>query len=151
MGGFEINPGAVKGTELRILEYPHPTLRSESCDVVDFDYSLKKLTREMFAVIAPQVGVSRRLMVYNPTGDSRQRKAEVVLCNPVIVEYSDEKDVEEEGCLSFPGFTADVERSIWIKVEFQDMKDFPNRSGDESKFTWMTSLQLMVQEARYDT
>lgn len=61
-------------------------------------------------------------MVYNPTGDSRQRKAEVVLCNPVIVEYSDEKDVEEEGCLSFPGFTADVERSIWIKVEFQDMK-----------------------------
>jgi len=71
---------------------------------------------------APQVGVNRRLMVFNPEGDPRKRRSEVVLCNPVIVEYSDTTDVEVEGCLSFPGFTADVERSEWIKVEYQDVK-----------------------------
>ena len=27
-----------------------------------------------------------------------------------------------EGCLSFPGFTADVVRPKWVKVEYQDKK-----------------------------
>jgi hypothetical protein len=39
MGGFgvqkeEVNPGAVAGTKLRIIEYPHPQLREANADVV---------------------------------------------------------------------------------------------------------------------
>lgn len=59
MEGFdrEINPGAVAGTNLRILEYPHPLLRATNCDVVDFDYNLKKLTKEMFSIMYASRGV----------------------------------------------------------------------------------------------
>ena len=56
---------------------------------------------------APQVGVNKRLMVYNAEG-IRGRGKEVVLCNPVLVEASEEEDYFEEGCLSFPGIYADV-------------------------------------------
>lgn len=47
MGGFggkeEVNPGSVRGTKLRILEYPHPLLREANADVVDFDYKVGSL------------------------------------------------------------------------------------------------------------
>jgi peptide deformylase len=128
----EVNPGAVPGTALRVLEYPHPLLRAPNEEVVDFaNDALRGLTKQMFAIMyasrgvglaAPQLGVNKRLMVFNPEGDSRKWMAEVVLCNPRIVEFSSTAALDEEGCLSFPGFTADVRRSSWIKVEYQNLK-----------------------------
>ena len=44
------------------------------------------------------------------------------MVNPKIVEFSEAKDVETEGCLSFPGMNGDVERSKWIKVQAQNLK-----------------------------
>lgn len=61
-------------------------------------------------------------MVYNPSGDKKKWLDETTLVNPKIVEFSDAKDVETEGCLSFPGMNGDVERSKWIKVEAQNTK-----------------------------
>lgn len=124
----EINPGAVDGTDLRILEYPHPLLRAPNSEVVSFDDSLRKLTQEMFAIMyasrgvglaAPQLGINKRLMVFNPEGKKEKWMSEVVLCNPRIVERGAGRETDEEGCLSFPGFTADVDRAGWIQVEFQ--------------------------------
>lgn len=71
---------------------------------------------------APQVGVNKRLMVYNESGDPKKWMQEVVMVNPQIVEFSEATDVEEEGCLSFPGMGGDVERSKWIKVEAYNLK-----------------------------
>jgi len=126
----EINPGVVAGTDLRILEYPHPVLRAENTEVTEFDDALKRLTKEMFAIMyasrgvglaAPQLGINKRLIVFNPEGDPKKWLSEVVLCNPVIEEYSSSKSLGEEGCLSFPGFTADVMRSQTIKVKWQGL------------------------------
>lgn len=125
----EINPGAVDGTDLRILEYPHPLLRAPNSEVVSFDDSLRKLTQEMFAIMyasrgvglaAPQLGINKRLMVFNPEGKKEKWMSEVVLCNPRIVEWGSGREMDEEGCLSFPGFTADVDRAVWIQVEYQN-------------------------------
>ena len=44
------------------------------------------------------------------------------MVNPQIVEFSEAKDVEIEGCLSFPNMNGKVERSKWIKVEAQNLK-----------------------------
>lgn len=127
----EINPGVLPGTNLRILEYPHPKLRAPNDDITDFDDSLRKLSKEMFDLMyasrgvglaAPQLGVNKRLMVFNPEGDPKKWMSEVTLVNPEIIEYSSGVDVEEEGCLSFPGFTADVQRSAWIKVQYQNLR-----------------------------
>lgn len=62
------------------------------------------------------------MMVYNDTGDQRKFARETVLVNPRIVEASDARDVAEEGCLSFPDMSGDVERSKWIKVEALNLR-----------------------------
>ena len=132
----EIDPGVVEGTDLRVLKYPHPSLRAANEEIPVEELTgpgseIAKIAKEMFLVMyatqgvglaAPQVGINKCLMVYNESGDSRKWMQEVVMVNPKIVEFSEAKDVEEEGCLSFPGMGGDVERSKWIKVEAQNLK-----------------------------
>jgi len=127
----EVDPGAVEGTDLRVLRYPHPALRAPNAEFPPEELTgpgceASKLAREMFLVMyatkgvglaAPQVGVNKRLMVYNDTGDAKKFTRETIMVNPRIMEFSAGKDVEEEGCLSFPGMGGEVERSKWIKVE----------------------------------
>ena len=132
----EVNPGAVPGTALRILEYPHPLLRTENAPIVDFGPELAALASEMLLVMyasqgvglaAPQVGINRRLMVVNWSGDPEEVESELVLCNPQILYTSKGKDLDIEGCLSFPGFTADVARSRSIKVRYDDLDGKPQK------------------------
>ena len=125
----EIDPGVVEGTDLRIVKYPHPSLRADNAEITEEelqDGSIAKLAKEMFMVMyaaqgvglaAPQVGVNKRMMVYNPSGDPKKWLEEVVLVNPRITTKSESTDVETEGCLSFPDMNGDVQRSKWIKVE----------------------------------
>lgn len=130
----EVDPGSVEGTDLRIVKYPHPSLRQENAEVTEDelnDGSIAKLAKEMFLVMyaaqgvglaAPQVGVNKRLMVYNQHGDPKKWLDEVTMVNPKIVEYSDASDTESEGCLSFPDMDGPVKRSKWIKVEAVNLK-----------------------------
>jgi len=130
----EVDPGVVEGTDLRVLKYPHPSLRAKNEEVTPEeleDGSIAKIAKEMFLVMyaaegvglaAPQVGINKRLMVYNEHGDSKKWLAETVLVNPKIVEFSEGADTETEGCLSFPGMNGPVQRSKWIKVEAQNLK-----------------------------
>lgn len=85
-----------------------------------------ELARKMFQVMyadkgvglaAPQVGINKRLMVYNPTGKSSSFLSQVVMVNPKIVDCSDKQVVALEGCLSFPGIAAKVRRHEWVRVE----------------------------------
>jgi hypothetical protein len=64
----EVDPGVVEGTDLRVLKYPHPSLRANDEEVTVFDDALKKTLKEMFLVMyaskgvglaAPQVGCAR--------------------------------------------------------------------------------------------
>jgi peptide deformylase len=123
--GDEIDPGEVKGTKLKILKYPHPKLRTENEVVSVFDDELKRMASEMLLIMraadgiglaAPQVGINKRLMVFNEFADSG--KSDMILVNPRIVSKSEETDIREEGCLSFPQINGDVVRSIWIEVEY---------------------------------
>lgn len=132
----EVDPGVVEGTDLRVLKYPHPSLRRENEVIPDEELTgpgceTSKIAKEMFLVMyatngvglaAPQVGINKRLMVYNDTGDPKKWMKENIFVNPKIVEYSDAKDIETEGCLSFPDMDGDVQRSKWIKIEAQNLK-----------------------------
>lgn len=68
---------------------------------------------------APQVGVNKRVMVFNPDADPKAFLKEVVLVNPQIVAKSKKTLVEPEACLSFPGMQGCVRRHDWVKVEAQ--------------------------------
>jgi len=132
----EIDPGIVPGTNLRVLKYPHPALRAPNA-LIDMSEltgpgcEISQVVKEMFLVMyashgcglaAPQVGINRRLMVYNESGDPKDWMGETVMINPRIIEYSTGTDVEEEGCLSFPKIRARVVRPRWIKIEAMNLK-----------------------------
>lgn len=135
-GGFfkiqkeEVDPGKVKGTELQVLKYPNPKLRTENQQVSIFDDKLKVLADEMLLVMyaangiglaAPQVGVNKKIMVFNEKGSSSKNETEMILVNPSIVERSSETDLMEEGCLSFPQIHGQVRRHVWVRVQYSNV------------------------------
>jgi peptide deformylase len=97
----------------------------ESTEIEDLAKGMLQVmyAAEGVGLATPQVGVNKRLVVYNTSGDSKKWLEETILVNPEIIEYSDAKDAEIEGCLSFPDMNGEVTRSKWIKV--QAMKGYP--------------------------
>ncbi|KAL9235130.1 hypothetical protein vseg_009922 [Gypsophila vaccaria] len=114
---------------LKIVEYPDPRLRAKNKRINIFDDNLKNLVAEMFDVMyrtdgiglsAPQVGMNIELMVFNAVGE-RGKGEEIVLINPKVTKYSQKITHFEEGCLSFPGIYADVQRPESVKVDAKDL------------------------------
>lgn len=72
---------------------------------------------------APQIGINKRIIVCGiPVDKSDENYAILLMYNPEITEVGDQKDVFEEGCLSLPGVTGNVERPTSVTVEYQDEK-----------------------------
>ncbi len=110
---------------MRIIKYPHPTLRHKSKDLRSVDAELKKIVGEMLDLMyehkgiglaANQVDLPYRLFVLNVEGDPAAKDQEFVFINPLIVKRSSGKEEGEEGCLSFPEIYAPVRRSEKIVV-----------------------------------
>ena len=69
---------------------------------------------------APQVDIRRRIVVIDLKEDGKSYP--MTFINPKIVKFSDEKFINQEGCLSVPEYYADVERAKEVEVEwFDDM------------------------------
>ena len=114
---------------MEVLVYPDPILRRGGKAITQFDAELRRLAGEMLEAMydeggvglaAPQVGIEQKLLVLNPPGDRANRAEERVLCNPKITRKKG-RAFEEEGCLSFPGIRAEVERWVSITVTYQDL------------------------------
>lgn len=112
-----------------VLIYPHPVLRRGGQPITEFDQDLRALADRMMEAMyeeggvglaAPQVGIEWKLLVLNPSGSKDDRSGERVLCNPKIVRKK-KREFGEEGCLSFPGIQAEVERHVEITVVYQDL------------------------------
>lgn len=114
---------------LDVVVYPDPILRRGGDTIREFGPSLHALAERMFAAMyaeggvglaAPQVAIPQKLLVLNPKGDPNDRSGELALCNPRITRKKG-RGIEEEGCLSFPGIHAEVERWLSITVSYQDL------------------------------
>lgn len=68
---------------------------------------------------ANQVGVSKRIMVTDPSAGERRNEL-ITIVNPQIVSVDGEQ-YEEEGCLSVPGFTAAVVRPKTVVIKGVDL------------------------------
>ena len=110
-----------------------PVLRQQTKPVTVFDSRLKKLAQVMTEVMvrgegvglaANQIGVVSRVMVWRNPDVEEERYAWV---NPVIVEESEARCTESEGCLSVPGATMEVSRAEEVVVECQDVTGEPLR------------------------
>lgn len=133
---------------LEILKYPDPLLKKKALPVGIIDEGIEGLINSMvetmyaakgIGLAANQVGVDKRVIVLDipeeegsggkrssiVCGQSHNRinqgsgKNLIVLINPEIV-ASEGKTTYEEGCLSLPGFTAEVKRFLKVRVRGLD-------------------------------
>jgi peptide deformylase len=111
---------------LPILRYPDPKLNTVARPVQAVDARIKALISDMvetmydadgIGLAATQVDVHERLIVIDVSGE---RNEPLVLINPEITWASDEKQINDEGCLSVPGIYDGVERSCAVKVQALD-------------------------------
>jgi len=121
---------------LRIVKYPHPTLRYKSRELKLVDLELRKAIAEMFELMyhyrgiglaANQVDLPYRVFILNVTGDPAVKEQEHVLINPTILKQTGNVEAEE-GCLSFPDLYAPVRRAERIVAVAY------NLAGEEKRY-----------------
>jgi peptide deformylase len=102
-----------------------PVLKSSATPVDRFDDSLHRQVRRMAGIMndaigvglaAPQLGLSQRLLVYRVGPDAPL----IALANPQVEWASEDRETLDEGCLSIPGITVDVERPVYVRVRALD-------------------------------
>ena len=130
-----------------VLIYPDPILRHGGKPITEFGADLRELADRMIEAMyveggvglaAPQVGIEQKLLVLNPSGSKDDRSGALVLRNPKVMRKK-KREFGEEGCLSFPGIQAEVERWIEITVVYQDA------NGDEQALKCDGWLARIVQ------
>ena len=109
---------------MRIVKYPHPTLRHKSKPLRRVDAELRKIIRQMLDLMyrdkgvglaANQVDLPYRLFVMNVQSDPQAKDQEYAFINPVITKRNGTAE-DEEGCLSLPEVFAPVKRSEEIMI-----------------------------------
>jgi peptide deformylase len=108
----------------QVRQYPDPVLRMQANEVEELDDTLSGLVERMTKLMqeargvglaAPQVGILRRVFVYQTDDDAPV----TALVNPRITSVSDERDSVEEGCLSLgaASVVVPVERPVSVSLE----------------------------------
>ena len=115
-------------TKRKIITEPDIILRKKSATLEKVDDDLRKLMDDMLETMyaAPgiglagvQIGILKRLIVIDVSRDE-EKKSPLFLINPEIITKSSNTSVYEEGCLSLPGYFAEIERPAECQIEYLD-------------------------------
>ena len=130
-----------------IIKIPNPFLKVVAKPVIDIDENILSLLDDMLETMydangiglaATQIAVDKRLIVMdcgevdfeteNLTEEEYNKKLKensikpspIKMINPKIVSLGDKIKEREEGCLSIPGYNANVKRPASLIVEYTD-------------------------------
>ncbi|MEC7881220.1 MAG: peptide deformylase [Chloroflexota bacterium] len=128
-----------------ILTFPNSLLRKRAKPVKEIDSDIMNLIKDMkdtlteasgVGLAANQVGVLKRVVVIlnSPESDI------IAYINPEITNRNGKRDVPE-GCLSFPGYSGIVTRSISVTARYM------NESGGKIK---ITANELLSQALEHE-
>lgn len=111
---------------MSLLTYPDPRLRAAAQSVTSFDEDLARLADDLVAAVeaapaiglaASHIGVLRRVIAVRASSEAMVR----IYVNPVIEWASNETMINEEGSVSMPGVSAEVERPKAVRVAYSDL------------------------------
>jgi peptide deformylase len=113
-----------------VVKFGDPVLKSKASPVGSFGPELRAEVERMFEIMrdglgvglaATQLGILRRLLVFHagPDGESS------AIVNPQIEWLSEEAAVAEEGCLSLPRVSVDVERPLYARFSGRGIEGEP--------------------------
>lgn len=141
---------------LPIYLYGQAVLRKETEEITADYPELPKLLENMYETLvksegvglaAPQVGLAIRLFIVDlrplAEEDPQYKDYTKTFINPEIIEYSDETDTYEEGCLSIPGIHESVARSKKVLINYLD-------ENFEEHEEWFDGFPARVVQHEYD-
>lgn len=132
---------------IEIVEFPHPVLKEIARPVEAMNPELMKFIEDMaetmynapgVGLAANQVGLARQIAVVD-VSNAEEPKNTLVLVNPRIIEWSEQTEAEEEGCLSVPELRSEVKRALMITVLAKNLQ------GDEIKLRAEGFLARVLQ------
>jgi len=107
-----------------IVTFGHPSLKTRSSEITEFNEDLKILSERMIKIMyeapgvglaAPQIGINKNIFVFD-AGNGAQ-----VAVNPKKIEVEG-SSIFLEGCLSLPGYYWEIERPEFAKIFCQNLK-----------------------------
>jgi len=113
-----------------VVKFGDPVLKSKASPVASFGPELRTEVDRMIEIMrnglgiglaATQLGVLRRLLVFQAGPESEP----MALVNPEVDWLSEEMAVAEEGCLSLPKVSMDVERPLYARFSGRDVEGEP--------------------------
>ena len=134
---------------IQVFQYPHETLLQTSTpwtetdsiqgynDFEQFESDMIKLMLEErgMGLAANQIGITKRFFaIGHDSFDTFQKHA--IIWNPQVINFSNDKVIDVEGCLSFKGIFVKVERPKQIEVQYETTQGktrFAKLNGMESK------------------
>ena len=134
---------------IQLFQYPHETLLQTSTvwkedDSIDGYDDLERFESDVIELMldehgmglaANQIGITKRFFaIGHESFDTFQKHA--IIWNPQIKNFSEEKIIDVEGCLSFKDIFVKVERPKQIEVQYettQGKTEFAKLDGMESK------------------
>jgi peptide deformylase len=114
----------------QVVKFGDPVLKSKASPVTNFGPDLRAEVERMYEIMrdglgvglaATQLGTLRRLLVFQAGPDGEPS----ALVNPEIEWLSEESAVAEEGCLSLPRVTMDVERPLYARFSGRGLEGAP--------------------------
>lgn len=125
---------------VKLVIYPDARLKTKSNDVVDFNDDLKHLLDNMIkateifngiGIAGVQLGYMQRILYINHDAiinyenkhnstNHQLMDAPLVMINPSVIDKSEDLFLSSEACLSLPGVNANVMRSRYVKVQYQN-------------------------------
>jgi peptide deformylase len=114
----------------QVVKFGDPVLKSRASPLKAFGPEARAEIERMIGIMrdgmgvglaATQLGILRRLLVFQAGHDSEPSG----LINPTIEWVSSETAVAEEGCLSLPGVSMDIERALHARVSGRDVDGEP--------------------------
>lgn len=131
-----------------ILIHPDPRLKKLCEPIAAVTPELGKLAEDMLdtmydapgiGLAAPQIGMTRRLIVLDCEKEPGHAPRPLVMFNPEIIWSSEDLSTYEEGCLSIPDQYAEVERPAEVQVRWLGL----DGKLQEEQFSglWATCVQ----------
>jgi peptide deformylase len=134
---------------IKVYQYPHETLLQTSTpwtadDRIDGYDDLERFETDMIKLMldekgmglaANQIGITKRFFaIGHESFDTFQKHA--IIWNPQVINASEEKVIDVEGCLSFKDIFVKVERPKTVEVQYETTQGktrFAKLDGMESK------------------
>jgi peptide deformylase len=114
----------------QVVKFGDPVLKSRASPVSKIGEELRAEVDRMIAIMrdglgvglaGTQLGILRRVLVFQPSNDAQP----TALINPEVEWTSDELVLAEEGCLSLPRVSMDVERPLHATFSGLDLDAEP--------------------------